>query len=254
VYGTCESCGHGCLLSEPAPLNTYDGADYFRGGAAGGVGYRDYCDERIYRENKGRTLLTWLTQSLGRRPRSALEVGSGYGFTRKAFQEEGVATHGVDLNPYAAAEAHRLYGMATTVGTLEDALADGDDPTVRVGPWDVILYQFVLEHLADPVAELRHATAVLAPDGVVVLVVPSMEATEVRIFGASYRSLRADHLQLFSRASLRRCLERAGLAEEAFKSDCALHLLRGFVGATGVDEIYRAGRGPDLFVVAGRGA
>jgi hypothetical protein len=81
-----------------------------------------------------------------------------------------------------------------------------------------------------------------------------MEATERRIFGASYRSLRADHLHLFSRASLRRCLARAGLAEKAFKSHCALHLLRGFVGAAGVEEIYRAGRGPDLFMVAGRGA
>jgi hypothetical protein len=84
-----------------------------------------------------------------------------------------------------------------------------------------------------------------------VLWVPSMEALEIEIFGASYRSFRADHLHLFSKRSLERLLSPR-FEPVVLESGCQLHLLRGFVEQAWLAELYRSGRGPDWFVCARR--
>jgi hypothetical protein len=77
-----------------------------------------------------------------------------------------------------------------------------------------------------------------------------MEAAEVDVFGASYRSFRADHLHLFSRASLGALLGRAGFVLRALDSHCNIHLLEGLLSAGALARLYDGGRGPDLFVLA----
>jgi hypothetical protein len=82
-------------------------------------------------------------------------------------------------------------------------------------------------------------------------VVPSADAAEAEVLGASYRSLRADHLHLFSRRSAELLLRAAGLAPAAAATACNLHLLLGVLSAEELArDVYRAGRGPDLTIVA----
>jgi SAM-dependent methyltransferase len=247
VYGLCANCGHGQLLSGAAKA-PYAAADYYRRREDDGSGYAGYLREREYREGKGSQLLDWL-ESLGIRGRTMLEVGCGFGYTRKAAETRGLTSAGVDLNPEAARAAHALYGFETHVSTLDEALASGALPS---SAWDLVLYQFVLEHVEDPRRELRHAARALSPDGHVVLVVPSMATFEVQVFGACYRSLRGDHLHLFSESSLRRYLSDAGLALTRLRSHCSLGLLRGFLRPAELEGLYDSGRGPDLTVVAER--
>jgi SAM-dependent methyltransferase len=240
VYGRCAACGHGLLMSNATGV--------------GGPGYAGYEQERAYREGRGEALLQRIDRVAagakpGHKPGNLVEVGSGFGFTRAAAERRGIATVGVDVSPEAARVAARLYGFSTFTGTLAAALAD---PTsnVRAGQADLLLYQFVLEHIADPVAELCAAARALRPRGLLALLVPSMEARELEVFGASYRSFRADHLHLFSRDSAARMLRRAGFEARAVESGCNVHLLRGFLDEAELQSIYEAGRGPDLFVVA----
>src|SRR5262249_45961228 len=148
-----------------------------------------------------------------------LEVGSGYGFTRAAAERAGMRTAGVDVSGHAVSEAARRYGLRTFRGTLAEALATPESPVLR-GVFGTVLYQFVLEHVSDPEGELVLAREALAPGGWLVLLVPSMEAAEIAAFGASYRSFRADHLHLFSRASLGAVLGRAGFGLRALESHC----------------------------------
>ena len=248
VYGRCAQCGHGVLLSPAAPQSVYQHDDYYAARGAGGAGYENYERERVYRETKGGRLLDWIETAAGRAPRSLLEVGSGYGFTRRAAEQRGIPTAGVDLSPHAAEGAYRRYGCPTFIGTLEQFLDAQTPGTV----WDVVLYQFVLEHLVAPDAELRVAARAVAPDGHLVIVVPSMDAIEIEIFGASYRSFRDDHLHLFSHRSMESYLAGAGFVPVARKTDCNLHLLCGFVGERALREIYESGKGPDMFVLARR--
>jgi SAM-dependent methyltransferase len=213
----------------------------------GGAGYDDYGSERAYRVEKGRKLLDWLSIHIDKSPRNLLEVGSGFGYTRLAATERGLDTTGVDVSRHAAAGAERLCRLPTFVGTLAEAY---DTKHVSNGTFDLVLYQFVLEHLVDPGAELRLAARSLSPDGHVVLIVPSMEAAELAVFGGSYRSARSDHLHLFSRRSLALLLAGAGLALVTAESFCSLHLLRGFLSEQELTVLYASGLGPDLRVIA----
>jgi SAM-dependent methyltransferase len=224
---------------------------------ARGVGYDDYGAEETYRLAKGTRLVAALlgvAAAEGGPLRSLLEVGSGFGFTREAARRAGLETGGVDLNPAACAQAARRFGLTTFTGDLATALAVPSSFVVAPGAWDAVLYQFVLEHVASVEEELVSARRALAPGGWLALLVPSMEAVERAVFGSSYRSLRADHLHLFSRASLRAFLGRAGFEIVRLESGCNLHLLRPFLAASALRRLYGDGHGPDLWCVARRRA
>jgi SAM-dependent methyltransferase len=248
VYGRCSACEHGALLAGASSEGVYLGPEYYRSRQSDGAGYAGYAAEQSYREGKGNSLLDWIQRSvtLPASP-SLLEVGSGFGFTRRAAELRGYRTKGVDLNPFAAQAAGELYGFETVTGTLASALAQGE---VERRAWDVVLYQFVLEHMLDPGAELARAAEALVPGGHLVIVVPNMATFELAVFGGAYRSLRADHFHLFSPASAAAYLRGAGLREVARKTSCNLHLLRGFLAHEELAELYRTDRGPDLFLIA----
>ena len=256
LYGRCDHCGHGALLDDPnvaASRARYAGDDYFRVRDQDGAGYDGYDSEEAYRVAKGARLIERLRRASARPIGTLLEVGSGFGYTRVAAERAGLRTSGVDVSAHAVREAARRYGLETLHGTLAEALSSsGSRSGVRRTSFDVVLYQFVLEHVADPAAELALAREALAPGGSLVLLVPSMEAAEIAAFGGSYRSFRADHLHLFSRASLAAVLARAGFAVRDLDSHCNIHLLRGLLSAPALDRLYASGRGPDFFVLAGR--
>jgi 2-polyprenyl-3-methyl-5-hydroxy-6-metoxy-1,4-benzoquinol methylase len=249
VYGRCSACGHGALLAGASSAAIYQGADYYRSRRPDGAGYADYAREQAYREAKGASLLEWLESSVAGLPAAPalLEVGSGFGFTRRAAERRGYRTGGVDANPYAAQAASERYGLSTVTGTLASALERRE---VKKHAWDVVLYQFVLEHVSDPGLELSHAAEALVPGGHLLIVVPNMATFELGVFGAAYRSLRADHLHLFSPASARTLLRAAGLSEVVHKTSCNLQLLRGFLSQPELDELYQADAGPDLSLIA----
>jgi SAM-dependent methyltransferase len=249
LYGRCSSCGHGCALGAEIPVTAYASARYYQSRDGGGAGYDAYESDREYREAKGERLLRWAFSHLGTSPRRLLEVGSAFGFARRSAERLGVETMGVDINPAARDAARRLYGQETFVGTLDHALRA---QAVSPGTMDLVLYQFVLEHLADPAEELRQARRALGAQGHLLLCVPSMDAAEITVFGASYRSFRSDHLHLFSKRSLSALLERAGFALVAEMTECNLHLLREFFSVAELESLYARGEGPDRIVLARR--
>ncbi|MER2563585.1 MAG: class I SAM-dependent methyltransferase [Myxococcaceae bacterium] len=240
TMGRCSLCGHGVLLRGAAPPSTYD-ARYYETKRLDGAGYDAYAAERGYREQKGRRLIERL-QALEPSARLLLEVGSGFGFTRAAAEGLGLHTTGVDVNPTAVATCRALYGFDTITGTCRDV----------AGQFDVVLYQFVLEHIANVRAELNDAFARCAPGGLVCVIVPSMDAVEREVFAAKYRSFRADHLHVFSRRSIEALLVRADFTDVRVTSECNLHLLEGFLSHDECTALYARGLGPDLVVTARR--
>ena len=247
-YGCCSGCGHGLLLSQPVAPPVYQQPNYYSERRPDGVGYDAYEEERTYREEKAGRLFDRVCQATGICAGRLLEVGSGMGFTRKAAEDRGFFTDGVDLNPYAAERAHALYGMNTFTGTLTEARQSG---VVRQD-YDLVLYQFLLEHLKDPAAELREIACILAPGRRLILTIPSMDALELKVFGGSYRSFRSDHWHIFSRHSIDLLLRDAGFRVVHLKTECSAHLLAGFYSRAELQAVYDSGRGPDMFVIAER--
>ncbi|MEO8812694.1 MAG: class I SAM-dependent methyltransferase [Caulobacteraceae bacterium] len=118
---------------------------------------------------------------------------------------------GIELSPAGETARPRLDRLHTR--TLPQLLASGDIS----GPFDLIVMSHVLEHLADPRAELTAMKRVLAPGGAIFLEVPN---------GGGHRRLPIDdnrsHLHFFSLASLVRLLAGEGLETIAAATDARL--------------------------------
>ncbi|MEA2828919.1 MAG: hypothetical protein QOG43_3358 [Actinomycetota bacterium] len=131
-----------------------------------------------------------------------LDVGCGAGRYLLVMKALGWDVVGVepDAGSRAVAESQGLRVVPT--------LADGD---LAPGSFDVITLNHVIEHLADPVAELRSLRPLLAPDGLLGVATPNWASLGRRFFGPSWYALEAPrHLVLFDPATLRATVEAAG--------------------------------------------
>lgn len=73
--------------------------------------------------------------------------------------------------------------------------------------FDAITFWAVLEHLSEPGRFLERAWDLLKPGGVCFVLVPNFESLAVRLLGAKYRYIYAQHLNYFTRKTLVRFVE-----------------------------------------------
>lgn len=109
------------------------------------------------------------TLSLARREqlREVMDLGCGAGYFLDAARTEGLSTHGLDLNPDAAADCcDRGHDVQCCTAEAYAASCPGRKFTL------VTAFE-VLEHVPDPRAFFREAAALLAPGGYLVLAVPN---------------------------------------------------------------------------------
>jgi protein-L-isoaspartate O-methyltransferase len=173
---------------------------------------------RAYHAEVGSTPLTVEKAAvLGRVPARArvLEVGAHTGYFSAALHARDATVTALELDPTAAAEAAR-HADRVVVGDVEDA-------AVRArlgGPFDVVLFMHVLEHLVDPWAVLRATRPLLDPAGRVIVLLPNVACWRIRkalfLHGAfEYEDtgiLDRTHLRFFTMATGRALLEASGYA------------------------------------------
>jgi 2-polyprenyl-3-methyl-5-hydroxy-6-metoxy-1,4-benzoquinol methylase len=73
--------------------------------------------------------------------------------------------------------------------------------------FEAITFWAVIEHLLEPKAFLEKARSLLKPDGRCFVLVPNMSSLATRLLGARYRYLYPQHLNYFTRSTLRRLVE-----------------------------------------------
>jgi 2-polyprenyl-3-methyl-5-hydroxy-6-metoxy-1,4-benzoquinol methylase len=73
--------------------------------------------------------------------------------------------------------------------------------------FDAITVWAVLEHVADPAAFLNRAHSLLQPQGLCFVLVPNLRSIAVRLLGGRYRYIYPQHLNYFTRTTLRRLVE-----------------------------------------------
>jgi len=130
-----------------------------------------YADlQRQYREYYPQTCPAFArTLAVARREkiREVMDLGCGAGYFLDAARTEGLTTHGLDLNPDAAADCCAR-GHAVQCCTAE-AYAAG-----RPGRSFALVTAFeVMEHVPDPKAFFQEAAALVAPGGYLALAVPN---------------------------------------------------------------------------------
>ncbi len=111
--------------------------------------------------------------------------------------------------------------------------------------FDAITLWDVLEHVADPVSFLAQCRSLLKPDGFIFANVPDLESGSARLLGRRWPLLLPEHLNYFTRSSLTRCAQKAGLEvvrfgrrPASFTLSYILYLV-GQHGVWGVDTMRR---------------
>lgn len=136
--------------------------------------------------------------------RAILDVGCATGLFLAAGSDAW-EKQGVEPSPYAAQYARRRFGLNIYEGTLDNAPLEGRQ-------FDVVTMWDVLEHLHDPLTDLRRVRALLRPDGIFVARVPNRHALEIGCFGESWAGFdQPRHMFVPDPTRLRLLLERAGL-------------------------------------------
>lgn len=223
---------HRARVDVPPP---YEEA-YFEDPTRGAGGYGAYLAQAGWRLEKAARQVREIAQATGVRGGCAVDVGSGYGFFRKALADAGFQHEGVEISAHARRVAREIYGF--------DTRSDLGDLADRQGQFDLVTLWDVIEHVPDPVALLERCRRLLTPRGVVAVKTPNLDCPEADVFGPHYHSLRREHLFYFTPRSLGEFARRAGLS--VVHLGTVSHLLVGFVGRGQTSAWEHEGRGADI--------
>jgi 2-polyprenyl-3-methyl-5-hydroxy-6-metoxy-1,4-benzoquinol methylase len=159
-------------------------------------------------------LIPQLVRRLSTRGR-VLDVGCDVGFAGRDLLKDGFQILGIDRNPVALTKAADYY-QQTILADVENELPFPD------GPFNVIIFGDILEHLKNPATIFAHFTEMLAPGGLVIMSVPNVAHVYMRLsllLGRfDYRDrgiLDRTHVRFFTLRTARRFLEDAGFVIEA---------------------------------------
>ncbi|HEX8067348.1 MAG TPA: methyltransferase domain-containing protein [Thermoleophilaceae bacterium] len=169
--------------------------------------YRDMSDDAYLAEEPGRRATARrLLDMVGRHAPAGrlLDVGCGHGLLLDEARRRGYEVEGVELSRTAAAYARDVLGLTVHETPLERVEPDGEG-------FAAIVMADLLEHVEDPVAAIRRATALLRPGGVVCVVTPDPSSLTARAAGARWWALLPAHTCLIPRLTLRELLGAEGL-------------------------------------------
>lgn len=146
---------------------------------------------------------------------TVMDVGCGTGLLLATFQEMGFECVGIDQSPVASEAGMKKYGVRIEVGSVFD-LAGGKE-------FDLVTTCHVLEHLVDLPAFLHRLWSLTKPGGILYVEVPNAEDVlsfvdpqapgEWMYVRDLYTHFTPEHVNFFSRASLRNLMVRYGFEE-----------------------------------------
>lgn len=136
-------------------------------------------------------------------PGRLLEIGSGRGDLASWFVRRGWSVTGVEPSAEAG-DVARSRGVDARVGTLADVELDGE-------AYDAVVFRQSLEHVIEPVADLRRTLGALRPGGIAIISVPNFGCWQRRVFGGAWFHLDLPrHRFHFDASALQETLHRAG--------------------------------------------
>lgn len=206
-FQRCTGCGH--VYQNPRPLpehlsRRYDGE------------YRDYEVEnagnffnlmRLGLEDVG---FSRIEASLAGEKRF-LDVGCATGALVSHLQNRGWISEGVEVCEEAAQYGREKRGVTIHAGTVESL-------SLPTASFDVVHTSHVIEHVPDPDLFVTEIFRILKPGGWYICATPNIASFQARCFKAAWRSAIADHVHLFSVASLGRLLRQTGFVRCRYKT------------------------------------
>lgn len=179
------------------------------------VDYENVVDERYLDEREGRiatfrrnirSLEDLIPSHNGRR---LLDVGAHVGVFVEVAQERGWDAWGLEPSRWAV-EAGRERGLNMIQGGLRHAELDS-------ASYDAVTMWDVVEHLLDPLSDIREAARVLKPGGVLLMHTIDIDSPFARLMGKRWPWLVEMHNYFFSPRTLGAMVEKAGLRVDSWR-------------------------------------
>ena len=168
-----------------------------------------------------------------------LEAGCASGHVSEVLQSRGCRVVGIEIDAEVA-RAAEPWVERVVIGNFDDGALWGE---LAGEEFDAVLFGDVLEHLKNPLDALREAVQHLVPTGMVVISVPNITHADVKIAMIKGQFPYADsglldrtHIHFFTKESLARLLQEAGLvATEFFRVSVPVFSTELGVGRDDVD-------------------
>ncbi len=143
---------------------------------------------------------------------TVLDVGCSTGYLGGLLESKGCTLFGIEENEAAAAEAQKRYRRVFVINL--DAY--GGLPE-RQGPFDVVIFGDVLEHLKDPWRVLADMRSLVADEGLAIISLPNVSNWSMRFHllrgkfdYVDFGVLDSTHLRFFNLRTGRAMVESAG--------------------------------------------
>ena len=134
-----------------------------------------------------------------------LDVGCSSGILLELLKKEGYEVYGIEPNKQAYKMAHKKLNRRIFNGTLKEFMKKNKD---RFG---IVIYNHVLEHIDDPVSELKSVKKILKKSGVLVIGLPNTQNITILLRGKYWEPLMPnEHIWHFSKNYLVRLLKSRG--------------------------------------------
>lgn len=241
---------HGWLINKKNPFSPREQILYekeYYDGNLKDTGYGDYKLQKEWRLEKStrqfkqlRAVLDFIDYKILNSPK-LLDIGSGYGYFRKAVDDANWSHDGLEVSKYAVEIAKKEFGFETYNSLLKDFQKENQAKYDFVTLWDTV------EHLENPLDFLGDLSKILKVGGVCFIRTPNINAIEREIFGRYYHSFKKEHLQYFSPESLIMLFEESGFESVFLTSES--HLLKGFF-ENDLNFYSKLLKGSDLFMAA----
>ena len=131
------------------------------------------------------------------KPGKILDIGCGLGWLLSAV-DDAWEKHGVEISQYASEYATKYANIKN-----DDFLNVDYDSNF----FDLIVMHHVIEHMENPIENLKQAIRMLKDGGTMIIATPNFDSGCARLFGNNYRLLHdSTHISLFSDDSMQRML------------------------------------------------
>ena len=231
AYDRCELCEH-FFARHAMDLTALYSAEYVDATYGGVEGMRRRLEtlqalppDRS--DNAGRVsrILEYAQTALQERsvPLSVLDVGAGIGVFPAAMKQAGWQVTAVEPDARTAGHLRAAVGVSAIAGTLCEL-----DPE-RVGRFDVVTFNKVLEHVEDPAALLRKGAEFVDAGGFLYVELPDVAAAAD---GPGREEFFIEHHHVFSSQSFAAVADRAGLSVqtiERLREPSGKWTMRGFM-------------------------
>lgn len=195
----CRNCTLVFDIKVPDDTKRVYSEKYYIGTGLKG-GYHNYFEESVVNKLTFRHRLARIIASVGSKHISLLDVGCGLGdFLEVARSLLVTRCVGIEISDFALLNCGKKgLEVYSTLGGLTEK-------------FDVVTIQDAVEHVRDPVRELRRINRLLKLNGLLFLTTPNINSLSAKVFGRYwYHYKKPEHLFYFDPVTIRILLEKAG--------------------------------------------